>query len=242
MHPILSVAQQLQSFEQDCLRQSERYLTESAAPFAEATRNFDALLQQVYLFSCCFWGCHGKEHVFEHLAGRTVSHAIASHRLIVTGYYDEALSLIRNVGEIANLLNLFWVDNTSIRSWLDGDDKHRRKEFSPVAVRTKLENLKWMVPFDDQHYKRLCELVVHPTRTSRPNAHQDGRRPVLGAYFQPAGFLRASWELYWSLAVVAGPVAKVAIMPQEQGEKMVEVTIPLFELAADHLNEQTSGS
>ena len=87
---MLFVTTQLQPFEEDCLVLSKRYLTESAPDFAEATRNFDALLQQLYQFSCCFWGCHGKEHVFEHLAGRTVSHAISSHLLISTGYYDEA--------------------------------------------------------------------------------------------------------------------------------------------------------
>jgi len=152
------------------------------------------------------------------------------------GYYDEALSLVRSVGEIGNLLNLFWADSTLIRSWLDGDSKHRQKEFSPVGVRKRLEAFHWLVTFDEQHYKSLCELVVHPTPTSRPNAHENSKRPVLGAFFQASGFLKASWELYWSLAVVSGPIAKLALMPLEEAKKMVELTVPLFEIAASYLD------
>lgn len=234
---MLTIASKLAPFEEVCRKLSERYLTEVEDEFAEATRAFDALLNHFYLFTCCHWGCHGKEHIFEHLGGRTVAHILAAHRLILTGYYDEAMSLIRSVGEIANLLNLFWADNSSIREWLDSEDKARRKAFAPFAVRDRLSSLGWMIPYDDAHYKRLCELAVHPTPETRPNAHSDPKQPVLGAYFQAAGFTQTSWELYWALSVVAGPSAKLALMPHAQAEKMVELTIPLFELAGSHVTE-----
>lgn len=230
-----ALMRKLQPFELECQRLTEQYIYNADAPFVEATRTFEALLQQLYLFSCCFWGCHGNEHTLEYLAARVSSHVIASRRLIMTGYYDEALSLIRSVGEIANLLNLFWADSTYIRSWLDSEDRSRWKEFRPAAVRSKLEELQWMIPFDEEHYGRLCEVAVHPTPATRPNDYRDDRRPTLGAVFQEHGFIMASWELYWSLAVAAGPIAKLALFPREQAEKMVELTIPLFEAAAARL-------
>jgi hypothetical protein len=153
------------------------------------------------------------------------------------GYYDEALSLVRSVGEIANLLNLFWANQISIRAWLDSSQTERRERFAPYRVRKELENLKQLIPFDDAHYKRLCELAVHPVPETRPNAYHNERRPILGSYFQPEGFSPVVWEMCWALAVVAGPVAKLALFPQSQAEKMVELTIPLFELAAENISQ-----
>ena len=233
----LSFTDELRKFEEECRRRTDSFLAELPPEQVHALRDYDLLLEQLYKFACCFWGCHGKEHVLEHLAGRCVSSLVSARRLIEAGYYDEALSLIRSVGEIANLLNLFWADNAEIRPWLDSPEKERRRRFSPVQVRRKLGELQTMVPFNDTHYHRLCELSVHPTPQTRPNAHQDARRPVLGAYFQPQGFIAASWELCWALAVVAGPIAKLGVFSEAEAKKMVELVISLFEKAAPHVDE-----
>ena len=225
-------------FEDECVEHSKTYLATAPSEFVDAFHWSDSLLGHLYQFSCCRWGCHGKEHVFEYLGGRKVSHALASSRLISTGYYDEAISLVRSIGEIANLLNLFHADNETIRRWLDADKNLRRTEFSPVAVRKKLEKLDWMIPFDKEHYARLCEAVVHPTPTTMPNAYESQLRPVLGAYFQKEGFVQSSWELFWAIPLVAGPIAKLAIFPEIQSRKMIDLTIPLSKLAAHQLNER----
>jgi hypothetical protein len=235
---VLDLAAKLQAFEDLCRERSEQHVARASDDFRKASRDFDALLHHFYLFSCCHWGCHGKEHVFEHLGGRSVSHLVSSHRLILSGYYDESMSLVRSVGEIANLLNLFWVENGAVRAWLDAPEKQRRKDFSPYAVRKRLRDHGWLIPFDDDHYRRLCEAVVHPTPETRPNAHDNERQPVLGAYFQAEGFETASWELYWALAAVAGPTAKLAVFQQEQAEKMVELTVPLFEIASEYVDKR----
>ena len=237
MISIIRIAATLKPFEDACQEQSRQYLVSAPNEFRTATEGYDALLQHLYLFSCCYWGCHGKEHTFEYLGGRCFSHLVSSYQLILSGYYDESMSLIRSVGEIANLLNLFWVENSAVREWLDIPEKQRGKNFSPFAVRKRLEAHDWLIPFDEDHYKRLCETVVHPTPNTRPNAHNNRKQPVLGAYFQAEGFETASWELFWALTAVAGPTAKLAIFPQKQAEKMVELTIPLFEVAAEHLGK-----
>jgi hypothetical protein len=132
-------------------------------------------------------------------------------------------------------LNWFWCDSSEIRKWLDLPERERRKRYRPVAVRDELQRLNWMVPFDDAHYGRLCELAVHPTPDTKPNAHQDSKRPVVGAHFQQKGFVFATWELCWALTVVAGPIAKLAIFPESEAKAMVEATVPLFDMASDHV-------
>lgn len=231
----------IRQFEQQCHADTQAFLAGAPADLKCAVNTFDDLFQRLYRLSCCFWGCHGKEHVFEYLSGRCVSSLTAGRRLAETGYYDESLSLVRSIGEVANLLNLFWRDNGEIRKWLDFPDRERRNRFSPVAVRRRLEELQWLIPFDDEHYKRLCELAVHPTPQTRPNAHQDVHRPVLGAYFQPNGFVFVTWELCWALAAVSGPIAKLAIFPETEARQMAEATVKLFELALTHISGSQDG-
>lgn len=232
---MLKALNDLHHFEQRCREETHTFLSSASGDLAAALGHFDDLFRRLYLFSCCHWGCHGKEHVFEHLAGRCVSSLASGWRLTERGYYDEALSLVRSVGEIANLLNLFWRNQREIREWLDLPERERRNRFRPAAVRNRLRELNWIVPFDDDHYGRLCEIAVHPTPKIRPNAHQDSLRPVVGAYFQPAGFRLVAWELCWALTSVTGPIAKLSVFPEVEAKAMVDVTVTLFDLAGKHI-------
>lgn len=52
----------------------------------------------------CYWGCAGGDHRLEFLVGRATNSAYAALSLATRGYYDQALSGARALGEIANLL------------------------------------------------------------------------------------------------------------------------------------------
>lgn len=221
----------LAAFEDQCRTETGNDLPNLPSEVLESLTIHLNLLEHLYRFGCCFWGCHGKEHVFEHLGGRCVSSLIAAGRLTQIGYYDECLSLVRSVGEIANLLNLFWCDNSHIRTWLDSTDCERRRNYKPYKVRQLLADNEWLVPFSDEHYGRLCEQYVHPNPDTKPQAHNDDGRPILGALYQREGFLTAHWESCWALCAVAGPIAKLAIFPESQAKQMVEWTVELSELS-----------
>ena len=152
----------LKSFECHCEVVTDAYIKERPAAYETSWRSFEELFRHLYLFSCCHWGCHGKEHVLEHLAGKTVTNASVATRAMFHGYYDESLALIRNIGEIANLVNLFWFDSDKIRQWIDSDEKARRKKFTPSGIRKMLEKNETMIPFENAHYSFLCETAVHP--------------------------------------------------------------------------------
>lgn len=184
----------------------------------------------IYRMASCHWGCHGKEHVFEYLAGRTCTSAHSAYRLMGFGYYDEALALSRNIAEIGNLVHLFFTDNAHIRLWVDLPDKDRRRKYSPASVRAALESLGAVVPTDQDRYSWLCEVGTHVTPRTLPQAHNDEKRPILGGVFQPEGLKISLESLAWSVCTVSAPLAKLALLDREHAERLFEQSISLVEV------------
>src|SRR5436853_7570679 len=70
---------------------------------------YEVLGMTLALLDCaagCYWGCARGDHRLEYLVGRSANSAYAAINLAMKGYYDQALSLARTLGEIANLLSL----------------------------------------------------------------------------------------------------------------------------------------
>ena len=220
----------LKSFELECEVATGAYIDQNPNEYGEPWKNFQSLFGHLYLFSCCHWGCHGKHHVFEHLGGRIVTNASVAVRSIFHGYYDEGLALVRSIGEIANLVNLFMSRPSKLREWLDADETSRWQRFGPAEVRKMLEGDGVLVPFDKKHYGFLCE-SVHPAPHRAPNTYSDHGQPVLGLDFQERGFRLSFWNLLWATSVVCGPIARLAILDQPRAEEFVDLTIPVFEAA-----------
>ncbi len=217
----------LEKYEKECEITTTNFIQEKAK-YEAAWRDFQNLFRHLYLFSCCHWGCHGKEHEIEYLAGKTVTNASVAKRAIFHGYYDESLALIRNIGEIANLVNLFLSDDKKYREWIDASDKTRMREFRPAGIREMLKTNEVLVPFEDDHYRFLCEAAVHPVPHRSPNTYSHNGQPVLGLVFQEKGFEVSFWNLLWATSVVCGPIAKMAEIDQSRAEEFVELTIPVF--------------
>ncbi len=136
-----------------------------------------------------------------YLSARVGSFARASLRLIRFGFYDEALALVRSVGEIANLLCLFEAEPASLDAWKTSERYARLRDFSPARVRRRLQNAKRPAPMDEDRYQRLCELVTHPTPEIRPQSFNVHGKPLSGSTFQEAGVLIALNELAAVVAV-----------------------------------------
>lgn len=215
------------SAEQACEASS---IAAASGGHSEVAARLGTVLSLLYRTASCFWGCHGKEHVFEYLAGRTCTSAHSAYRLIGFGYYDEALSLSRSISEIGNLVQLFFVDNSHLRSWLDLADDERRRAYGPVNVRKTLETLGTVVPTDQNQYAWLCEVGTHVTPRTLPQPHNAESRPILGAVFQSDGWNVAVASLAWSVCTVAAPLAKLAILDRGHAERLFEESIALASL------------
>jgi hypothetical protein len=187
------------------------HLGEKAPRCHEMTARVLALLDAL---CSCAWGCPGGDHLLERLVGRSVNHARAALRLALIGSYDEALVLARGVGEIANLLSLFEAQSGSFVRWKSLDERARRREFSPVRVRTELERIGTPMRIPTETYAELSGRNVHVGPQTLPQSYDILGRPKGGGYYQEAGFIVCQNELAQSLAFVIYSAAKLSRLDQ----------------------------
>jgi hypothetical protein len=146
-------------------------------------------LSALYQAATCHRQCFNNGHVLEALAGRTYNLGCAAYLLINQGFYDEALNLIRSIGEISNLIQLSSHNKDALRKWLDSDETVRKKKFSPLKVRLLIEetgNKPFVV--DKDWYSKFCEEYTHITPNTKPNLHNDVDLGIVGGVFQKRGF------------------------------------------------------
>lgn len=146
-------------------------------------------------FSSCAWKCSEGDHILERLVGRANNCARGALRLAFMGFYDESLTLIRSVGEIANLLSLFSERRELFDRWKALDERTRRQEFSPIKVRRALEEIGTPIRVSTSAYGELSSRSVHANPSTLPQAFDARARAKGGAYFQEAGLLVCLNEL-----------------------------------------------
>jgi hypothetical protein len=142
--------------------------------------------------------------MLERLCGRIYNLGDAAYLLICSGLYDEALNLIRSVGETGNLIALSVVDKAAIREWLESDKKTRMKKFSPAKVRKALakHGANFLIA-DDDWYARFCEEYTHVTPDTHPNRHNPANLSTVGGVPQEVGCVKALEELATALGMTA---------------------------------------
>ncbi|MCQ3805227.1 MAG: hypothetical protein OXC98_08285 [bacterium] len=188
----------------------------------KAPQTMDALgtaLSYLDRIASCWWGCRKGTHAEERLVGRVASNTRAALGLLRTGYYDEALGLVRQIGETANLACLFVQSPESHEKWKDASEKVARKEFSPVKVRRLLEDLPLPLPMDQDTYGLLSRQFVHVNPETSPQNHNPFSLPTLGGYFQEVGALLSlnhlggmvGWVLWLAVDFIKPPTDKKAI-------------------------------
>lgn len=193
----------------------------------ECQENLGTVLSLLYAEACCAHGCVGGDHFGQRLAGRVVSHALGSYRLLCAGYYDESLALSRNLGEVANLLWLFRHRPEEQERWRSADKRTRLREFSPVKVRLSIEAAGLPVPIDETRYAGLCEIAVHVGPETAPQVHNPLGLPTVGSFFQEGGCLVSLNELAGATgACVAGLIPVLTL--EERSQRLKESTVSLL--------------
>lgn len=89
----------------------------------------------------------------------------ASLKLLLSGYYQNAATLMRDVLETIGLVDYFSLDPARVGRWRTADDRARWKEFQPAVVRRELakhDNEK-MRAHRDEAYKILSTYASHPS-------------------------------------------------------------------------------
>jgi hypothetical protein len=148
---------------------------------------FGRSLHVLYLAATCHRKCWGGGHVMEFMAGRVYNLACAAYSLICIAYYDEALNLTRSIGEAANLVALFHMDEHAFPKWVQASKRDRIREFGPAKVRGRLKAEGGVLLMDDDRYAELCETYTHPTPGTAPNQHNEMHRAICGGIVQEDG-------------------------------------------------------
>jgi hypothetical protein len=195
-------------------------------------------------FSSCAWVCSGGDHVLERLAARALNNARAALRLTLMGFYDEAIALTRSVGEIANLLSLFAEQADSFTRWKSLDERTRRREFSPVNVRMRLEDLGTPMRIKSEVYAELSTRGVHVNPRTSPQTYDMIEIPKGGGYYQEAGLFICLNELAQALTFVMYASAQLSHLEKPLKKRMLEAGRDLIantgRLGVDNIQEMWS--
>jgi len=140
----------------------------------------------LYQAATCHRKCWNTGHVFESICGRAHNLGASAFKLIRAGYYDEALNLVRAIGETYNIVLLSVFDKVAFAEWMKADKKARLRNFSPVKVRLLLDATDCEGFMDEEWYSELCEKYVHVSTRTMPNFHND-KTPIVGGVFQERG-------------------------------------------------------
>jgi hypothetical protein len=193
----------------------------------EIWENLGGVLALLSLAASCHWGCRGQDHDVENLIRRCGNYAFAALNLARTGFYDEAMAMIRGVAEVSNLLELFAIDNEHLRRWKTLPEKDRRREYGPVKVRLMIEDSGQEVASNEDTYDALCTLGIHVTPESMRTSHQPNGQVYVGACFSAIGLLAVLNELAINLSPVILFAGYLLRFPKER--------IDEFRMACDTL-------
>jgi hypothetical protein len=98
------------------------------------------------------------------LGTRLFNGAGASIKLLLSGYYQAAASLARELLETSFLVDLLANDRGAIRKWWQASDEDRRKSFQPRHIREALDKRdKLTSSARAKHYRLLSTVASHPT-------------------------------------------------------------------------------
>lgn len=164
---------------------------EASMDLADVLRQFDTLDEDL--------------KVIQLLGMRTFNAFGSALKLALSGYSQKSAMIMRDVLETAFLLDLFRGDRSEIQNWRLTENKVRKRKYSPIAVRMKLD-----ARYGDaskrraEHYELLSELAGHASMQAdlmlRPTPFSDA---VIGPFLE-AGVLQAVISELGRLAIMIG--------------------------------------
>jgi hypothetical protein len=207
-------------YENECERQTEKELRKMGKKAPACYEYVGRLIVYAELIGTCCYGCPGNgenAHAVWYLVARASSFGRAALRLARMGFYDEALIVVRSLGEMTNLFSLFSVVPESVDEWKNSDRKHRLDKFSPAKVRQRIEAAGQKPVITREQYAALCEVSTHPVPDLQPQKfNHKGRSITGGIVFQEAGFIVVLNELALALLILVLLAARVCNVPNKE--------------------------
>lgn len=222
-------------YEDRCEKASEKHIPKMGKKAPACYEHLGQLLAYADMIGSCVYGCPGKSegaHAIWYLAARASSFGRAALRLTKMGFYDEALIIVRSMGEICNLFSLLVLSQESIEEWKKSDRAYRLSTLSPSKIRQRIEKLGKTPPITGTRYAALCEVSTHPVPDLRPQRFNHARRSTTGGiYLQEAGILVVLNEMAVALAPLVMFAARICKVPKEPFDQIKEASVKCLECA-----------
>ena len=214
--------------EDSCEATSKKALRKLGKQAPECQAALGTVLSLLDRVGSCWWSCPGGEyegHLLQYMAARGSSYGRAALRLAMLGFYDEALAIVRSMGELANLLTLFQTDPPTLIEWRSSDHKKRRSAYQPGHIRRRLSELGTAPPMNDTSYSLLCELSTHPVPELRPQAFNQHGITTVGGRYQPVGLLLVLNETAVLASVILLFSALLCNVPKEHLKSIHQASV-----------------
>jgi hypothetical protein len=167
--------------------------------------------------------------VLQMLAARLFNSGASAMKLLMGGFYQTAVMVMRDILETTFLLDYFHSHRDQIAVWRACDEKKRSREFGAMKIRIALDDRDGFTERKrEAAYNLLCKLGTHPTYTGFQMLQSKGSNKVIvGPFFEPA-FLDA----------VLSELAKTIMQAGSQARHAKERDIADYRMALDYLTTQ----
>jgi hypothetical protein len=126
--------------------------------------------------------------VVQMLAARLFNSGASAMKLLMGGFYQTAVMVMRDILETTFLLDYFHSHRDQIAVWRACDEKRRSREFGAMKIRIALDDRDGYTERKrEAAYQLLCQLGSHPTFTGFQMLQAKGSNLVMvGPFFEPA--------------------------------------------------------
>ena len=156
------------------------------------------------------------ELTIQYLGIRLFNDAAASVRLGLSGYYQVAFLLVRDILEVGFLLDFFRTSPEKIREWKEADHKALMKSFRPVQIRDALDARDGLEEKKREvSYKQLSNYAGHATYRGFRITMKDGLGEV-GPFLNKQHIEAWLQEMYWRFGTSALIYADLFQSPSER--------------------------
>jgi len=142
-----------------------------------------------------------------HLGLRMFNAQGAAIKLAMSGYFQNAALVMRDLLETVFLVDLFSTDKDSIKRWREADTSKKREEFRPINIRKALDERDgFTTEKRAEMYRMFSKLAGHPTVEGFAMLRPAGMDAQGGPFFDPTALIATLAEL-GRLAVQVGETA-----------------------------------
>jgi len=169
------------------------------------------------------------ELLLQMLAARLFNSGASSMKLLMGGYYQSTVMVMRDILETTFLLDYFHSNRDQIAVWRACDEKRRNREFGAMKIRLALDDRDgYTERRREAAYNLLCQLGTHPTYTGFQMLQARGAgKVIVGPFFEPA-----------SLDAVLSELAKTIVQAGAQTRHADKLSLEDYRLSLDYLTTQ----